>query len=143
MPPNNPYEAPTAATNVTPAHVRIAKVRSVAMAQRMVNIAILAYLLLIAVNIASQNVARDDPNSILPVIALAIILGLFGFIIFAVARMGYVMHGVVHAIIYAVAMMVPCLGLILLLILNSRVTDYLSRNGVKVGLMGADKTTIP
>ena len=52
-------------------------------------------------------------------------------------------HGVGNAIIYCIAMLIPCIGLILLVFLNSRATNYLKRHGVKVGLMGADLSTLP
>lgn len=139
-PTNNPYETPAAPSSVVPARDQLEKVRSVAKAQRLVNIAILLYLLLVFASFATPPL---DPNSMLPLFLLLVILSMLGFIIFAVARMGYSMHGVGHAILYSVAMLIPCLGIILLLILNSRVTNFLTRNGVKVGIMGADPKTIP
>ncbi len=143
LPPENPYRPAPANQSRVSAQEHLEKVRSVAKAQRMLNIAILMYLMLVVVNIATQFVAANDPDTIVPLLVLPIVLVVVGFIIFAVARMGYAMHGIGHAILYSFAMLIPCLGLILLIILNSRVTDFLTRNGVKVGLMGAEKSTIP
>ena len=142
-PPQNPYQSTPVTQGKLPAQVHVEKVRSVASAQRLLNFAILSYLLLIAGNVGTRIAVANNPNSILPLLFLPFALAVIGFVIFAVARMGYAMHGVWHAVIYGIMMLVPCLGLILLIILNSRVTNFLTRNGVKVGLMGAKMETVP
>ena len=142
-PPQNPYQSTPVAQGRVPAREHVEKVRSVASAQRLLNVAILFYLLLVVGNVGTQMAVANNPDSMLPLILLPIVLAVLGFMIFAVARMGYAMHGVGHAIFYAVMMLIPCLGFILLIILNSRVTSFLTRNGVKVGLMGAKKETVP
>jgi len=112
----------------------------------MLNLAILAYLLMyllmIVGNMALVAISNDS-DSMVPLLLVTLFLGIICFVLFAVARMAYTMHGVGHAIVYTVAMLFPCLGIILLVILNARVTKFLKSKGVKVGLMGADKRTLP
>jgi hypothetical protein len=46
------------------------------------------------------------------------------------------------AILYAIGMVFPCIGLIVLLVLSSRATQALKRAGVKVGLIGPSKAAL-
>jgi hypothetical protein len=46
------------------------------------------------------------------------------------------------AIIYAIAMIIPCINLLTLLVIISRATKALKEGGVKVGLLGASRDTI-
>ena len=115
-----------------------------AKAQRLVNLAILFYLFLIPINIASNVISeRTNGESIVPLLVLPILLAVLVFVLIAVGRLAYALHGVGNAIFYCIAMLIPCIGLILLVFLNSRATNYLKRHGVKVGLMGADLSTLP
>ncbi|HEY6227041.1 MAG TPA: hypothetical protein VI282_07970, partial [Verrucomicrobiae bacterium] len=43
------------------------------------------------------------------------------------------------AIVYAIAMFIPCIGLLTLLIVVSRATSALKRGGVKVGFLGVSR----
>ena len=148
IPHDNPYQTPAAASVAAAPvadspHAYVERIRSVAKAQQVLNVAMLPYLLTNFAIFLGPIIVRNDLSDISPLIFLPLIICVMGFVVFAVARMGYAMHGVGHAIFYSVAMIIPCLGLVFLVLLNSRVTAYLSRNGVKVGLMGADNSTIP
>ena len=46
-------------------------------------------------------------------------------------------------ILFGLLALVPCAGLIVLLVVNAKATGILQANGHKVGLMGADLSTIP
>lgn len=46
------------------------------------------------------------------------------------------------AILYAVAMIIPCINLLTLLVLVSRATSALKQGGVKVGLLGVNRETL-
>jgi hypothetical protein len=46
------------------------------------------------------------------------------------------------AILYAIGMVFPCIGLIVLLVLSSRATAALKKAGVKVGLIGPSKAAL-
>ena len=47
-------------------------------------------------------------------------------------------YGVVSAILLAILTVIPCVGLIVLLIVNQRVTKILTANRIKVGFLGAN-----
>lgn len=51
-------------------------------------------------------------------------------------------YGTVAGIFLALLTMVPCLGLLVLLIINGKATKILQENGIKVGLLGADPSKI-
>ena len=48
-------------------------------------------------------------------------------------------YGVLSTVLVLIIMIIPVVGLIVLLIINSRATKYLTKNGYKVGLLGANK----
>ncbi|RMF36911.1 MAG: hypothetical protein D6753_18605 [Planctomycetota bacterium] len=144
----NPYQAPTASAAAGAQGDAPEKVRAVGKAQRLVNFAILLYLLLIPINIfANITMAASNGESIGALIMLLLVgvaaLGIVVFILVAVAMLANAMHGPVMAVLYCVAMLIPCVGLILLVVLNARATNYLKKHGVKVGLLGADPRTLP
>ena len=88
-PEQNPYQAPISSTrqvNTDPAVM----VTAVAKAQRLVNLAILCYLFLIPINIASNVIAvRTNGESIFPLLILPIALAVLVFVLIAVARLAY------------------------------------------------------
>ena len=47
-------------------------------------------------------------------------------------------YGVVLGIVFGVGCLLPCIGLISLLVVNGKATAVLKQNGIKVGLLGAD-----
>jgi hypothetical protein len=48
-------------------------------------------------------------------------------------------YSVLSTVLVLIIMIIPVVGLIVLLIINSRATKYLTKNGYKVGLLGANK----
>ena len=142
----NPYQAPLETINTQPEKSEDTKTTllEVARAQRLVNIGILLYLLTMLGNMFSGRFI--SPNSIeaefFPYLMILIVVGILAFIIYSVARLAYALHGIGNAIIYSVAMLMPCLGLVLLLFLSARATELLKRHGIKVGLMGANPSSL-
>jgi hypothetical protein len=71
-----------------------------------------------------------------------------GVMIFALAGAVFVfllaikVYGVGLGILLGVLSMAPCLGLIVLLLVNGKATNVLRQNGIKVGLMGANISSI-
>ncbi len=51
-------------------------------------------------------------------------------------------HGTGQGILLGILCLVPCVGLLVLLIINSKATSVLKQNGIKVGLLGADLKSI-
>ena len=71
---------------------------------------------------------------VLGLIALGVIVA---GAVFAV-RMASVLHGTGIAVLFAILLLIPCVGLIALLVLNSQATAELKKAGLRVGLLGAD-----
>jgi len=133
---NNPYQPPltVGATSEKPSDA--ANLREIASAQRQVNIAVLLYLSLVPINIglsiASQSAAWAG-------IMLGIIaIGVIGFGAVSVYKLASVFHGKTIAVIHALGLLVPLLGIILLFMNSQKATKILQANGVKVGLLGAN-----
>ena len=91
-------------------------------------------------------------NLVLPVVSggaewarvILVLIGLcvFGFGAISVCRLAALFHGKVIAVIYALALLVPLLGLIMLVTISQKATSILKQNGVKVGLLGAKPNSV-
>lgn len=105
----------------------------VATAQKHVLYVVLAYVLLIVVNLVLGRVLPGMIN-----------VGMFAFLAVAIAgaitvyRLASLFRSKVVAAIYLVGLLVPCLGLLLLLSISQEATRVLKENGIKVGLLGAN-----
>jgi hypothetical protein len=51
-------------------------------------------------------------------------------------------YSIVVGVLLGILTFVPCLGLVMLLLVNGKATNILKENGVKVGLLGADLSRI-
>ena len=51
-------------------------------------------------------------------------------------------YGTALGVLLGVLSLVPCIGLIVLLIVNGKATSVLKQNGIKVGLLGANLSVI-
>ncbi len=108
--------------------------KSVAMLQK-------AILLCILVNLGSMVGNYFVPEEYnLPV------LGLFGVATLAstvfVFLLAAKLYGAASGIMMGLMTFVPCMGLIVLLIVNGKATSVLQANGLKVGLLGADPSKV-
>lgn len=127
---DNPYRAPLsdgAAIGVLSG--RAEDVRSVAIYQKGIMVCILLYF----VAVIAQFMLPAQLHSALRLGALLVILagGTFVFLL------SMKVYGVGLGILFTVLAIIPCLGLILLLIVNSKATSILQKNGYKVGFLGA------
>jgi len=122
----NPYAALTTATTFAPDAGRDRR-RKIATAQRETNLAVLFYFCLIPVNIAISSVANGAPwaNIVSGVAALPVLV--FGAV--SVYSLASQFRGKFVAVLYVVGLLVPLLGLILLISINSKATSILRENG--------------
>ena len=141
--PENPYEAPRA--DLRAVGVRSgqrADVRQVAVAQKVILVCILIQI----VNIVLQLVVVLGK---LPIPQEALMAASIVSLITSVVSAVYVfilairVYNTGLGILFGVLALVPCAGLIVLLVVNAKATGILQANGHKVGLMGADLSTIP
>ena len=131
----NPFEAP----QVNDSAVGIVSgsredLRSVASYQKVILVCILLYFIAVFAQFGF-------PVTVRPLLGLGILgVGLVGAI-FAIL-LAIKTHGPVFGIILGILCLVPFLGLLTLLLINSKATTVLKKNGIKVGLLGANLSSI-
>ena len=81
------------------------------------------------------------PGSVRPFVRLAAILPIVGGTVF-VFLLATKLYSTVLGVVLGVLTLVPIIGLLVLLIVNSRATRVLRDAGVSVGLLGADLSDI-
>ena len=131
----NPFEAP--ATNsrvvgiVSGSREDLLKV---AKYQKGILVCILVYILAVAGQFAL-------PPQIRPLVGLGVlVVGLIAAVF--TIRLAMKTHGTVLGIILGLLCLVPILGLLILLLVNQKATTVLQLNGIKVGLLGADLSSL-
>jgi hypothetical protein len=82
----------------------------------------------------SARVLMPEPGYFLFVAAYLAVSLTTAYFVFRVAR---VMYGIGPAIVCACLIFAPCIGTLTVLILNGNTIDYLRKQGVKAGFMGA------
>ncbi len=106
-----------------------ADLREIAGRQRAIIMCILGYFCLIPIQFAIPEESRLY-------LALALIpLGITATVF--VFMLATKLYGQSTGIVYGVLTLIPCVGLIVLLIINQKATTVLKENGVRVGLLGA------
>jgi hypothetical protein len=125
------------------------RVRAVGLAQRRIMWVILAAILL-AVSFAGGSVMAEAVGNNR---AAALAVGI-GMLVGRLAIIVLMMIGVYQLaaalgasmttrVLYTIAMLIPCVGLIILLIVNQQATSLLREHRIKVGLMGAHVADLP
>ena len=99
---------------------------------------ILVCILLQIIGTVGQVVS--PPGLAMAFAGLALITGIASFIFVLLLAMR--VYGVGMGILLGVLCMIPCIGLISLLVVNGKATSVLRQNGIKVGLMGAKLSDI-
>jgi hypothetical protein len=144
--PQNPYEAPKSPIGQGRAiGVRSglrSDLRAVAVAQKGILLCILAQILIVVFNLTTTFGQIKLP----PAVAY-LILGVS--LILSVAQLVFVfslaikVYNVGLGIFFGILALIPCVGLIILLIINGKATNVLTQNGHKVGLLGANLAEFP
>lgn len=140
QPPQAPPQAPPTVHQEIPNQDHQNHLRRIATGHRMVCIAVLLYLGVIASRIGLMIMAEDAPLLVLAFVVLALGTLLYGAI--SVYTLASAIRSPIIAVIYVVGMLIPLVGLLLLLSLSSTATKTLQANGIKVGLMGANPSAI-
>ena len=131
----NPYESPSAQSPIVGVKSGSrADLRSVAQYQKGILVCILIYVVAIFFQFAV-------PPEVRFILAIGVLLdGLVGTVfVFLLATKVY---GTVIGVVLGILTLVPCLGLLVLLVVNGKATAILKRNHIKVGLMGANLSQI-
>jgi hypothetical protein len=127
----NPYRAPEAEIRVVGVKSgRREDLKSVAQAQKILLICILIQIVAaIARFLVPQNV-------LIFVLGAMVLASLVATVFVFILAMRVYSTGI--GILLSILTLVPCLGLIILLVVNQKATTILTQNGYKVGLLGAD-----
>ena len=131
----NPFEAPASNSRV----IGIVSgsredLLKVAKYQKGILVCILVYILAVAGQFAL-------PPQIRPLVGLGVlVVGLIAAIFTILLAMKT--HGTGLGIILGVLCLVPILGLLILLLVNQKATTVLQLNGIKVGLLGANLSSL-
>jgi hypothetical protein len=131
----NPFEAPASNSRV----VGIVSgsredLLKVAKYQKGILVCILVYILAVAGQFAL-------PPQIRPLVGLGVLMVGLIAAVFTI-RLAMKTHGTGLGIILGVLCLVPILGLLILLLVNQKATTVLQLNGIKVGLLGADLSSL-
>jgi hypothetical protein len=134
----NPYYPPQGPQNAWDDRARRDHLFRIARDQRMINWIVLAYF-----GTSVFTTTMQDTLGTQAVVPIRILVGLvaIGIIIAGVVyavRMASALHGTGIAVLCAILLLVPCVGLLTLLVLNSQATTQLKRAGLQVGLLGVD-----
>lgn len=132
---DNPYQAPEVSSEVTGVLSGTRDdLRSVAVFQKGILVCILIYFVAVIGQFAL-------PAGIRPLVGLGVLLnGLVGAVfVFLLAIKTY---GTGLGIGLGILSLIPCVGLIVLLIVNGKATTILKSNGINVGLLGAKISSI-
>lgn len=108
--------------------------RRVAKYQRAIMFCILAYL-------AAVPLQFIVPQELLPFVGIGAGLVVITGMVF-VFLLSTKVYGVALGIVLGLFSLIPCLGLLILLMVNSKATNVLKSNGIKVGFLGADPSVI-
>jgi hypothetical protein len=132
---DNPYQSPSAASHVVGLRNDSREdLRSVARYQKGILVCILIYLIAVLCQLAL-------PPEIRVLLGMGVlVLGLVGTVFVFLLAIKVYSTGV--GILLGILTLVPCLGLIVLLVINGKATSILRQNGVPVGLLGADMSRI-
>ena len=131
----NPYQSPSAPSQAIGVKSGSREdLRSVAKYQKGIVVCILIYLIAVICQFAI-------PAELRPIIGLGIlVVGLAGTVFVFLLAVKVYSTGV--GVLLGVLTLVPCIGLIVLLVVNGRATGILKKNGIKVGLLGANISQI-
>jgi hypothetical protein len=129
---SNPFEAPRAPLGevVGVKSGRLEDLRKVASYQRAILICILIYI----VTFMGQFAVPPAQRTILAVLTFCVSLVATVFV-FMLAMKVY-SRGL--GILLGILAIIPCIGLLVLLMINDKATKILRQNGYKVGFLGAD-----
>lgn len=133
----NPYQPPQPGqAPYFQGQVDHARIRRIASDQRMINIVVLAYFGSGLLTSAIRSIPGGQ--YVIGLVAVAVI----GAGAFYAVRMASALHGTGIAVLCAILLLIPCVGLLTLLVLNSQATAELRKAGLHVGLLGVDPSQL-
>lgn len=131
----NPYESPRAeAAAVGVLSGKREDLRSVAKYQKGILVCILIYL----ITVVCQFLIPSELQ--LLVWLCGIVVSIAGTVF--VFLLAIKVYGAPLGVLLGILTLIPCIGLIVLLVVNGKATSVLRQNGIKVGLLGANLSEV-
>ncbi len=132
---NNPYQSPRADSQVIGVLSGTREdLRSIAKLQKGIIVCILIYLIAVIFQFAL-------PPEIRWLVALGVLaVGIVGTVF--VFMLAIKVYSTAVGVLLGLLTLIPCIGLIVLLVVNGKATGILKQNGMKVGLLGANLSEI-
>ena len=134
IPPSQPPQVPPGTLNYAQPPGR-SDIREIAVRQKAIMYCILAYVACIVL----QFVFPPSPRLIPALAGLG--ASITGAVFVFMLAMALYSQGI--GILLGILTLIPCVGLIVLLIINAKATNVLREHGFKVGLLGVPKDQIP
>lgn len=131
----NPYAAPQAAIDPLPVEAANRRLYEIAKAQIFL---IQVLLFAICATVAMQVFRAPIVQHLTPWFFVVVQLILSALQSFAMFRMGRTVHNMFQAVGLAIFSFVPCIGMLLMLLVNGQATAALRSGGIKVGFLGAN-----
>lgn len=118
----------------------VASLKRVARHQRALIAVVLAQLALWAGYLGLTVLSRGRNPGVEFAVLLTFVLGAAGAVY--VFRLSWELRGGFAAVVFALATVPPCMGLIVLTLVNSYASAELKRHGIKVGVFGASERDV-
>ncbi len=103
--------------------------RSVAQYQKGIIFCILYYLIAV--------IGLAVPTPLRPIILLSLLVAVLVGTVF-VFKLAIKIYSTRVGVLLGILTLIPCIGIIVLLVVNGKATGILKQNGIEVGLLGAD-----
>jgi hypothetical protein len=134
-PPIPPSSQPPGTLNYGQPPPRRGDIREIAVRQKAIMFCILAYIGALVLSLALPQELKWVAG--IAMLGASITATVFVFML----AMAIYSQGV--GILLGILTLIPCIGLIVLLVVNAKATNILKEHGFKVGLMGVPKDQIP
>lgn len=126
----NPLQYATPVSNQPMLNLRL-----IAQRQRTLMFCILFYIIALLL----QFIIPGNAKMVASAVGLAAIVTAAVFLF----MLAITLYGTGTGVVLGILTLIPCVGLIILLVVNNNATNTLSRHGIKVGLMGANLRQFP
>ena len=131
----NPYESPALPAEAIGVNSgRREDLRSVAIYQKGINVCILFYLMALF----GQFVIPEETRPFLWLGVLPVILAGAVFVVL----LAFKVYSTGVGVLLGILTFIPCIGLLVMAVVNGKATAILKKNGIKVGLLGAKLSQI-
>jgi len=143
----NPYQSPRAVEEAAVGVLSGSRddLRKVAKYQKGVILSLLATILSAVAVGGLRGAVADAPNLVLGILILVMALVYFGAAIAGtvfVFLLALKVYGTGAGVLFGIAALIPCVGLLALLRINAKATSVLKQNGIRVGFLGANPAEI-